>query len=130
MSYFNSNGRLLNVVEINGSRCSLERCISNLSRKQNLCFALSKLALINYYCAVLGLLACRPTIGHKQTVPCNTGCDSHFFQIVVMLQKACHISPIGRFWSTHPPGHLHSSRRWSDLPLMQGDKIRSANISC
>ena len=47
---------------------------------------------------------------------------------VVMLQKACHISPIGRFWSSHLPGHLHSLRRWSDLPLMQGDKIRSVNI--
>ena len=46
MSDFNSNGRLLKVVEINDSRSSFEVCKLNLSLKQNLCSASSKLAQI------------------------------------------------------------------------------------
>ena len=47
MHDFNSNGRLLKFVEINDSRGFLKYvCKSNLSLKQNLCSASSKLARI------------------------------------------------------------------------------------
>ena len=40
-SDFNSDGRLLEIVEIYDSRCFIEVCKVNLSRKQNLCSASS-----------------------------------------------------------------------------------------
>ena len=45
-SDLNSSGRLLKVVEISDSRCFFEVCKLNLSLKQNLCSASSKLAQI------------------------------------------------------------------------------------
>ena len=45
-SDFDSNGRLLKVVEIDDSTWFVEECKVNLSRKQNLCSASSKLAQI------------------------------------------------------------------------------------
>ena len=43
-SDFNSNGRVLKVVEINDSTCFFEVCKLNLSLKQNLCSGSWKLA--------------------------------------------------------------------------------------